>query len=393
MADALDALRLTPAQLAELRDTLAARIREGLTEDEREIRALPAHLPPPPAGLAGEALVVDTGGTNMRAAVVALAADGGAKVVKGPVQARLPMREEGGADIDADGFFALQADLAARLDSGAGLPLGYCFSYPSAVLPSRDARLIRWTKGIDVPGVEGALVGDGLARALGARGLAPCRVAVVNDTVASLLAGAQQAPGRPRDMVGLIAGTGTNMAGFYDARQAPKLAAFPGAGTMAVNLESGNFDPPHLTALDRAVDEASNNPGQQRFEKAVSGFYLPFLLAAALPEAGVDPEAGTGPLVGWRDAGEGRRGEVAGLLLDRSADMIAAGLAAAITTYPADALEVGILAEGSLFWRATGYSARVQATLPSLLPAGRRCSVLRIDEANLVGAAAAALTP
>ena len=162
---------------------------------------------------------------------------------------------------------------------------------------------------------------------------------------------------------------------------------------MAVNLESGNFAPPHLSALDDRVDAGSNNPGRQRFEKAVSGYYLPYLFAAALPALGFDPDEGTGPLVAWRDAGDGERGHVAGLLLDRSADLVAAGLAAVLATYPADAEGLGILAEGSLFWRATGYAERVQDTLRSLLPPGRAFQVRRVEDANLVGAACAALIP
>ena len=43
---------------------------------------------------------------------------------------------------------------------------------------------------------------------------------------------------------------------------------------MAINLESGNFSPPHLTTADDALDRASDNPGAQRFEKAVPGAWL-----------------------------------------------------------------------------------------------------------------------
>ena len=77
----------------------------------------------------------------------------------------------------------------------------------------------------------------------------------MNDTVASLLAGAIARGGKhPEAFVGLIVGTGTNMAGFFRAERIGKLDESPIA-TMAVNLESGAFHPPHLTAWDQAVDE------------------------------------------------------------------------------------------------------------------------------------------
>ena len=54
-------------------------------------------------------------------------------------------------------------------------------------------------------------------------------------------------------------------------------------GLIPVNLESGNFHPPFLTAVDNTVDGISGNPGKQRFEKAVSGMYLGDILKATFP--------------------------------------------------------------------------------------------------------------
>lgn len=379
-------------QLRCVRDELANAIRDGLAQPEQTVRALPAHLPPPPAELEGEALVVDTGGTNSRAAVVRLKPGLPAEVVAGPVQKRLPVRLQEGPQLDADGFFDLQAQLAHEVAPGAQLPVGYCFSYPSKVGEDRDARLLQWTKGITIPGVEGEWVGAGLVRGLKRAGLKPTAVCVLNDTVASLLGGTQGFAGRPRDVIGLIAGTGTNMAGFYDASQAARLSAF--RTPMAINLESGNFHPPGLVPADDVVDAESENPGRQRFEKAVSGYYLPFVFAALHPEAGLDPHAGTAPLAQLRDHGpDSPARATAGALLARSADLIAAGVAGVIETYPASSRRIGLLAEGSLFWRAPGYADRVKATLRDLVASDLHVELLPRNEANLVGAACAALTP
>jgi hexokinase len=81
---------------------------------------------------------------------------------------------------------------------------------------------------------------------------------------------------RPAD-VGLILGTGTNLA-----------ADLGPAGIR--NLESGNFDgvaaveTPYDAALDRELDEPP--PGAQRFEKMVSGHYLGEILRRVLRDLG-----------------------------------------------------------------------------------------------------------
>jgi hexokinase len=369
-------LPLTPAQLGEIRSALSAKIAEGLHRDGAQIKALPAFLGPPPADLEGRVLAVDTGGTNMRAAVVELGAQD--RIVAGPVHAQVPAGRDG-EPVSADEFFGAHAALVERLGGVRGLPIGYCFSYPSESLPDHDARLIRWTKGLQVEGVEGTAVGAALSRALAARGLQPGPVVVLNDTVASLIAGARGSAA-PERTIGLIVGTGSNMAGFFDQEAVPKLKA-AWRGPIAINLESGNFHPPHLASFDDEVDRQSENAGAQRFEKAVSGYYLPQLYQAIDPQRA--PPGGAA-LVERANAGD----TIARSLIDRSADLVAVGLAAlADFSGPAP---VRVLAEGGLFWSPSGYSARVQATLERL---GRPLEIARRADANLIGAAAAALSP
>src|SRR5690606_38623673 len=100
----------------------------------------------------------------------------------------------------------------------------YCFSYPSENTPERDSRLLRWTKGIDIPGVEGTMVGTQLSRALTAAGVGPGPVRVLNDTIASMLGGACVHREVPSERtIGLIVGTGNNMAGFFTSKQSPRI--------------------------------------------------------------------------------------------------------------------------------------------------------------------------
>nr|XP_061798000.1 hexokinase-3-like [Nerophis lumbriciformis] len=353
---------------------MIAAILDGLGRDGAPIRALNAHLPPP-SDVSGTALVVDVGGTNMRAAVVTVK-NGQATFDKGPVTDALDARD---VAITGPDFFAVQADLVTKLDPPMGLPVGYCFSYPSEVLPDLDARLIAWTKGIAIPDVVGSLVGTKLGEALGERGLAPTRVHVLNDTVASLIGGAL-GDRDPRRVIGLIAGTGSNMAAFFEPSVSSKL---PEGGPLAVNLESGNFPIRFLTEADARVDQESPNVGAQRFEKAVGGIYLPYVYRALGGD--IDVTLGSGELVRRRQNGD----EIAGSVLERSARLVATGIAAVAEARQQPSAVV-VVAEGSLFWRDPMFKPAVERELSSRL-GGRSYKIRRRKDANLIGSAVAAL--
>ena len=376
----LSSFKLNHKQLEEIRDTLSDRIKIGLQKDNTEIKAMPAFLPSPPKGLDGEVLVLDTGGTNMRAAVVKINADGTESIVKGPVHDTVPSGRDGKA-VSAEEFFGAQAKLAASLEPARGLNVGYCFSYPAKSTPDTDAILLNWTKNINVTGVEGTLVGEGLKKALEKAGLAPKKVTVLNDTVAALLAGAGKRAGDFDGFIGLIAGTGTNMAGFVPTSACEKTAHIPWSyKEMAVNLESGNFFPPHLTKWDDALNDHLDNPGAQRFEKAVSGYYLPFVYKEIYPEKDFDPALGTAELHKMND-------DASKLIVSRSADLTACGLAGFIKA--ACPSSCGIIAEGSLYWKSAGYHEHVCRVLAELVP--NRFEIFRLADANLIGSAYAAL--
>jgi hexokinase len=381
-----------PAQhLAEIALQLKQRIVEGLEADGCEIKCLITYARARLPQTYEPAVVVDIGGTSVRAALVRYGADG-AEILEGPVTGDLPVVR--GALLEQTDYLGLQTDLVARLQPPSGCPLGYCFSYPAAPSPDGDAVLINWTKEIFVPGVEGKAVGKLLLSALAARGIHCSSVAVVNDTVASLLAGLTG--GRAAGNIGLIVGTGTNMAPLLDQDKIPK---FPsemrwGAG-IPINLETGNFTPPYLTRFDDRLDTASDNPGRQRFEKAVSGVYLGRLLQAAMPHIGFDPESGSRGVVELASsAQEGDERDTAKAILTRSARLTAACLAG-LSSLLTDAGRVHIVAEGGLFWGAPGYAEAVSSALsgtlerlgkPMITP-----EITRIENANLLGTAIAAL--
>jgi hexokinase len=387
-------LTLDDAALSLVRRTLADRLREGAAADGREIAMIPAWLAPPRPGLAGEALAIDAGGTNLRAARVVAGAGGAAEVVA--------IHEEpfpgaaGRPEASAAELFAAHARVVEKLGAPPGLPIGYCFSYPSAVRSDGDAVLIRWTKEVRVPGVEGQRVGTMLSEHLRLHGLVPGPVFVLNDTIATLAAGNDPEGARS---VGLIVGTGTNIGAYLPVSILAKLAA-PGwpSPLMAVNFESGAFAPPGLGLADADVDAASHEPGKQRFEKAVSGAYVGRIFTAAAKHLGIAVAGGAA------DSAEVSRlaalepgtpaGALARAVLDRSADLVAATLAATSDVIGGDG-PLHVHAEGSMVAKGPGYLGRLRTTLARMLAedGGRIASeVVLGNGGNLVGCALAALS-
>lgn len=101
--------------------------------------------------------------------------------------------------------------------------------------------------------------------------------ALINDTTGTLIASAYT---DNRVKIGCIFGTGCNAAYMEDLGSIPKLSHLnlPKDTLMAINCEWGAFDNEHtilpLTPYDIIVDKDSPRPGQQAFEKMISGLYL-----------------------------------------------------------------------------------------------------------------------
>lgn len=399
MHHALTALRLTLTldDLGTLREALCVRLREGAAADGREIAMLPAWLAPPSPGLAGEAVAIDAGGTNLRAARVRASAGGEVQVLGEIHEAPLP-GSAGRPEASAAELFTAHAALVARLGAPPGCPVGYCFSYPSRSLPGGDAVLLRWTKEVRVHAVVGEAVGALLARHLRAAGLDPGPIFVLNDTIAALAAGSLGQDVDPARAVGLIVGTGSNLGAYLPLARLTKVAAPTWRSPlMAVNFESGAFSPPGLGPVDDEVDGASQQPGAQRFEKAVSGAYLGPLFDAAARRLDLPPRAAPTSSAELSRLALAEPGSPAGLLaralLDRSADLVAAALAATSDLLGGEG-ELVVAAEGSLITNGPGHAARVHATLDALLAAsgsGARGRLVSRRDANLVGSAVAAL--
>lgn len=403
LANPVHHFAMNPLQLQDIARTFAARLREGLFYKGRELGCFPTFLPPPQGSgptvsESREAYVVDVGGSNVRAAVVARE-KGQWSLVAGPVVRPMPWKS--GEPIDAESFFAFQQEALEALDVDGERPLGYCFSYPAESTCQGDARLLKWTKEIEVPKLVGQCVGQRLVEHLHRYSTLRCsRVTVVNDTVASLLAGWA---GSPQDAhCGLIVGTGFNLASFFGATAVPK-AGIHQHGAFPVNIEAGNFFPPWLTEWDDVVDGQSRNPGEQRFEKAISGGYLGHLAEAVLEQDTSLPNAAAlTRILASPTAFPKHHVEVARSIYERSASWVAAALAGLVLVLsqhrPLESLHV--TAEGGLFWGNVGdrplfaeTTSRVLSGLLEDLELSKplQFEIVRQEHANLFGAAQAVL--
>jgi hexokinase len=396
--------KLKSSQLKEIALNLGEKINNGLKNDNTEVKSIPTYIHPLSSGAEGQAVVLDWGGTNYRAAVINFAEGKATITPEKPSGRELSSTTTKGFSVED--LLAKQSEFVNEIELPAKAPIGYCFSYPAECLPNGDAELIRWTKGMDIKEMIGNPVGKPLLDLLNNSGKAEFTgIKVINDTVASLFAGLTD----PKfdAYIGLIVGTGTNMAAFVNADRIPKINPdLNWQGLTPVNLESGNFDPPHLTKYDDIVNEKSDNKGSQRFEKAVSGMYIGQILREVFPEDGFD-ETTDGKaltdLINGQDKHKKKQVKVAIQIYKRSAKLVAASLAGLIdllATHDKKIKKVRITAEGSLFWsKVSGckdYNKVVKSTLKELLgEMGHKkikVNIAEIESANMIGSGIAALS-
>ena len=209
------------------------------------------------------AIVLDAGGTNFRGGVVTIP----------PAVSERENQPMPGAKshVEKDEFYEAFAKEVKRLEGKAKSPkIGWCFSYPAEATPDLDAKLVRWTKNIDAPAVVGDFVGAELLKRTGGKG-----IAVVNDTVATLLAAKATEGGKTySSYIGFILGTGTNTAYVEKNSNITKMPGLDPDGSMIVNAESGSFDKSPDSVFDKTLDAKSTNPGIGRLEKKIAGAYL-----------------------------------------------------------------------------------------------------------------------
>uniref|UniRef100_A0A3P9LJ11 Hexokinase-2 n=1 Tax=Oryzias latipes TaxID=8090 RepID=A0A3P9LJ11_ORYLA len=277
----LDTLRLSREQLLEVKRRMTEEMMLGLakqTHEQTSVKMLPAFVRHTPDGTEnGDYLTLDLGGSSFRVLLVRLRSGGHHKVEMHQKIYSVPQETMQGTGEELfDHIVQCIADFLEYMGmSGASLPLAFAFSFPCHQNKLDEGILLKWTKGFKASGCEGKDVVTLLKEAVRRRGeFGLSFVAVVNDTVGTMMTCGYE---DPKCEVGLIVGTGTNACYMEEMHNIEVVEG--NDGQMCVNVEWGAFgDNGELddfrTQFDRAVDEGSNYPGKQSYEKMISGMYL-----------------------------------------------------------------------------------------------------------------------
>ncbi|XP_029018923.1 hexokinase-2 isoform X2 [Betta splendens] len=277
----LNTLRLSRAQLLNLKSRMSEEMDRGLSKNAHEqasVKMLPTYVRSTPDGTEhGDFLALDLGGSSFRVLLVRVRSGTRRNVDMHHKIYSIPQETMQGTGEEL--FNHIVDCIAAFLEymgmKGASLPLGFTFSFPCHQNRLDQGILLKWTKGFKASGCEGHDVVTLLKDAVRRRQEFDLNfVAVVNDTVGTMMTCGYE---DPKCEVGLIVGTGTNVCYMEEMKNIELVEG--DRGRMCVNIEWGAFGEngelnDYCTEFDRIVDECSNYPGKQRYEKMISGMYL-----------------------------------------------------------------------------------------------------------------------
>lgn len=248
----------------------------GLSGDESSLIMIPTYIEADKQLKANlPVIAIDAGGTNFRTAKVHFD-DNMELIVSDLKNGKMPAVDE---ELSKEEFFsAMAAFLEDKKDYSD--KIGFCFSYAVEIFPNKDGKLLEWSKEVKAPEVIGQMIGKNL---LAAMGTPDKHVVLLNDTVATLLAGQAATAGKQYDTyIGFILGTGTNTCYIEYNKNIIKSPELDAGKSQIINIESGNFGKAPRTDIDLLFDSQTKNPGRYTFEKMFSGGYLGGLCTAAL---------------------------------------------------------------------------------------------------------------
>lgn len=250
-------------------------MKSGLAAKKSSLKMIPTYVDIPTGKEKGLFLALDLGGTNFRVLELALKGRG----ISGDPKVKKFILDKKRITGPGDKLFDFFADCIKKFMKAEGLrksselKLGFTFSFPIKQTGVASGNLVLWTKGFKATGVVGKDVVKLLNEALRRKGLHNIKVsALANDTVGTLIA--RSYSDKECD-VGVIIGTGTNACYREKMRSIRKWKgpSRPG-GRMIINIEWGNFNKLLRSKYDITLDKLSENPGDQRLEKMVSGMYM-----------------------------------------------------------------------------------------------------------------------
>lgn len=375
-------------------------------------------------------IVMDAGGTNFRVAVVTF--DNERKPVIEDFKL-YPMPGTNGKTTKDEFFQTIAQYMEPVL--GKSNKIGFCFSYPTEILPNGDGRLIQFCKEVQVEGVEGELIGENLLNTVKKLGnKEDKKVVMLNDTVATLLGGRASFPDRVFDSyIGFILGTGTNICYIEENSNIKVLPeVFVKEGSMLINVESGAYGKAPMGHIDVSMDRATVNPGQYVFEKMIAGGYQGSLMLAVIKKAVLDglfseafeekitnisdliskdiddflnfPYSDKNPLARCCSAGDTIKITtdcqtlyyLIDAMMERAAKLVAVNIASVIIKTGKGGnpcLPVCITAEGTTFYKSKLVRNKLEFYLKKYLNERKNlyCEFVKVENATLIGTAIAGL--
>jgi hexokinase len=272
-------MRAADIDIQSVVDLFTSEMLKGLEGHESTLRMIPTFIEAENKFLTGVPVVaVDAGGSNFRAALVEFDTNGN-PVISNLISERMPGLE---GEISKAEFFDT---IAGYVKTNAQLSdrIGFCFSYPTEILPDRDGRLLQFCKEVQAPEVVGTLIGKNLLEALG---MTEKKIVLLNDTVATLLAGKSASLSHEYgSFIGYILGTGTNTCYIENNRNILKIKDLDASQSQIINIESGAMGRVPQSDIDMLFDSTTVNPGDYKFEKMFAGGYFGGLCLMALKMA------------------------------------------------------------------------------------------------------------
>ena len=275
-------IRAEDVSIQSMVDDFTSEMINGLNGLKSSLRMIPTYIEADNKFLTDTPVVaIDAGGTNFRAALVKIKGDGNLDI-SSVVNAGMPGLD---GEISKSEFFEIIASQIKPLAEKCER-IGFCFSYPTEIMPDKDGRLLQFCKEVKAPGVVGQLIGKNLLETLE---MPEKKIVLLNDTVATLLAGKSATFGKTYDtFIGYILGTGTNTCYIENNSNIGKLKDSDITKSQIINIESGNYGNATQTDIDILFDQTTVNPGDYTFEKMISGGYLGGLCLTALKTASAE---------------------------------------------------------------------------------------------------------
>ncbi|KAF4613040.1 hypothetical protein D9613_010927 [Agrocybe pediades] len=289
---------LTPQRMRMIVEAFKESLETGLEEPGQTVPMIPTFVFGWPTGEEkGDYLAVDLGGTNLRVCLVTVQGDGKFEITQSKYRLTEEQKQDDGQQLFDFCAECLKTFIDTSLPDKGGsidvpegqkIPLGFTFSYPCTQDRIDHGVLIRWTKGFGAGNTEGEDVAAMFRKSLEKYQLPVHLTALINDTTGTLIASHYV---NPKTKIACIFGTGCNAAYMEHVKDIPKMKhlGIDDNADIAINCEWGAFDSlmhEHLprTKYDIMVDENSNKPGEQAFEKLISGKYLGEILRLVICE-------------------------------------------------------------------------------------------------------------